>query len=140
MIGIILCGHGHYASGTYSAIALIAGRPEYFEYVDFLQEDSTDDLSEKLKEKVALLRPKCREGIVIFTDMAGTSPYKEAVELRGDLIMEYDIEVVTGTNTGMLVQMSMARSYIRDMNSFVETALAEGRKQIASFEENREEE
>lgn len=138
MIGIILCGHGHYASGTYSALALIAGKPQCFEYVDFLQEDSTDDLSAKLKEKVELLKPQCREGIVIFTDMMGTSPYKESVELKGDYIMDYDIEVITGTNVGMLLQMSMARSYIRDMDTFLSTAMDEGRKQIACFEEKEE--
>jgi PTS system N-acetylgalactosamine-specific IIA component len=136
MIGIILCGNGTWASGTAEAITLLAGRPECFEWVDFRQEDSTDDLAEHLRQKVEILKPKCRDGIVIFTDLEMASPYKEAVEMRGDYIMETEIEVIAGTNAGMVLQMNMARSYIHDMNMFLETAMSEGKKQISYFEEN----
>lgn len=136
MIGIILCGNGTWASGMYSAIALLAGRPQYFSYVDFHQEDSTDDLAENLRKKVEEMKDECPEGIVIFTDLEDASPYREAVEIRGDYIMDNDIEVIAGTNAGMLMQMNMARSYVTDMGMFLETAMSEGKKQISYFEEN----
>lgn len=134
MIGMILTGHGRWAEGMYSAVSLLAGRPACFTYVNFLQEDSTDDLAENLRKAVNDLKPECNEGIVIFTDMAGDSPFKEAVEIKGDFVMDTEIEVIAGTNAGMLLQANMSRSYIDDLSTFVAMALEEGRKQIMCYE------
>lgn len=48
MIGIVVTGHGHFASGLTSSVELIGGKPEHYHAVDFVQEDSTDDL-EKIR-------------------------------------------------------------------------------------------
>lgn len=48
MIGMILCGHGNFASGMYSAIKLIAGEQEDFATVDFSAGMSSEELKEQL--------------------------------------------------------------------------------------------
>ena len=47
MIGLIISGHGNFASGLRSSLKLIAGEPINVEYVDFEETDSTETLKEK---------------------------------------------------------------------------------------------
>lgn len=129
MIGLIVTGHGTFASGLYSAVKLLAGKPEHFEVVDYVQEDTTDDLSDKLKEKVNLLRD-CTDGIVVFADIANGAPFRESMELADDLKGICRIEVIGGVNLGMVMETNISRSYLRDIDAFVDMAIEEGRKQI----------
>ena len=39
MTGIIVTGHGSYATGITSGLKLLAGEPEHYRAVDFLPED-----------------------------------------------------------------------------------------------------
>ena len=66
MIGIVVTGHGHFASGLTSSVELIGGKPEHYHAVDFVQEDSTDDLEKKLEVAFASLKD-CTDGILVFT-------------------------------------------------------------------------
>ena len=38
MIGLIVTGHGNFATGLTSSLALIAGEQEYYKAVDFTEE------------------------------------------------------------------------------------------------------
>ena len=49
MVGMIVTGHGSFATGITSGLRLLAGEPEDYEAVDFLPEDSVDSLTEKLR-------------------------------------------------------------------------------------------
>ena len=44
MIGIIVAGHGNFASGITSMLELVVGKPENYEYIDFLQGESQEAL------------------------------------------------------------------------------------------------
>ena len=50
MIGLIVTGHGHFATGLTTSLNLIAGDAKEYVAVDFESTDSTDDLAKKLKE------------------------------------------------------------------------------------------
>ena len=78
MIGIVVTGHGHFATGLTSSVELIGGKPEHYHAVDFVQEDSTDDLEKKLEAAFASLKD-CTDGILVFTDLVGGSPFKVSV-------------------------------------------------------------
>lgn len=134
MIGIIVAGHGSFAEGMYSAVRLLAGKPEHFETVSYLQEDTTDDLADKLKEKADVLSD-CSDGIVIFTDIENGAPYREAVELKKELEGSRRIEVLCGTNLGMILQSNIARSYLHDPDAFLDLALEEGHRQLQKYDE-----
>ena len=129
MIGLIVTGHGTFASGLYSAVKLLAGKPEHFEVVDYVQEDTTDDLSDKLKEKAEILKD-CTDGIVIFADIESGAPFREAMELSNDLKGTCRIEVIGGVNLGMVMETNISRSYLKDIDAFIDMAMEEGRKQI----------
>lgn len=45
MIGLIVTGHGHFATGLTTSLNLIAGDAKDYVAVDFEATDSTDDLA-----------------------------------------------------------------------------------------------
>ena len=79
MIGIILSGHGEFASGLYSSIQLIAGEQENFQAIDFSEGMSSEELQEKFNE--AAENVDQGQGVVIFTDIPGGTPFNQAVIL-----------------------------------------------------------
>ena len=50
MLGLIVTGHGHFASGLTSSLELIAGDLQNYRAVDFEASDSVDDLRKKLEK------------------------------------------------------------------------------------------
>ena len=48
MIGLIVTGHGHFATGLTTSLNLIAGDAKDYVAVDFEATDSTDDLAKKI--------------------------------------------------------------------------------------------
>ncbi len=129
MIGIIVTGHGNFASGISSSVKLIAGLPEKYEQVDFIETDTIDDLSRNLDTAINKLND-CN-GIIIFTDLVGGSPFKASVELS----MKYDnVAVLSGTNLGMLIETSMARNFIEDLDTLCNSALSTGKDQAIRYE------
>ena len=99
MLGLIVTGHGHFASGLTSSLELIAGDLQNYRAVDFEASDSVDDLRKKLEKAFDELK-EC-QGILVCSDLAGGSPFKTAVEVgfpRGN------VEVVAGSNLPMLIE------------------------------------
>ncbi len=133
MIGIIVTGHANFASGLTSAVKLLVGTPENYEYVDYLMEDTTDDLELKFKQALEKLSG-CKEGILVFADMMGGAPFKTAAEQSVRQKDRYKIQVVAGTNIGMLIQTNIARGYITDLGNLADLALEQGKKQIFKYE------
>lgn len=133
MIGLIITGHGNFATGIMSAVNLLAGKPEYFEAVDFPLENSTDDLEYHLRDVIESMKD-C-EGILIFADLLGGSPFKEAVELSEEYANQKDIRIVAGVNLGMLIAADSARGYVNDVDTLADLAEEEGKKQSVKYVE-----
>lgn len=132
MIGIVVTGHGHFATGITSSVKLIGGEPEKFIPVDFVQEDSSEDLEKHLKEAFEQLSD-CKEGIVVFSDLVGGSPFKISAELSVMLKNQYHIVVVSGTNLGMLIEANMARGYMEDPDELADMAVETGKTQAMKY-------
>lgn len=129
MIGIVIAGHGNFGSGLTSSVKLIAGMPEKYEVVDFVQEDSIEDLEIKMNK--ALDNLKGCEGIIMFTDLVGGSPFKVAVETS--MKREENIIVLAGTNLGMVIETSMARGFMNDAESLADMAVNTGKDQVIKY-------
>ena len=132
MIGIVITGHGNFATGLTSSVKLIAGMPEKYIPVDFVQENSTDDLTKHLKDAFEKLSD-CEGGILVFTDLMGGSPFKMSVELSVSLQDKYKIRVVSGTNLGMLIEANMSRGFMEDVDSLADMAIETGKQQLIKY-------
>ena len=80
MVGLIISGHGNFASGLRTSLKLIAGEASNIEYVDFIETDSTESLMDKYLNSLKNL-DNC-DSILALSDLAGGSPFKTLVELK----------------------------------------------------------
>lgn len=130
MIGIIVTGHNHVASGLVSGVNLIAGEQEKCEIVDYIEEYTPLDLKNLFNQAFDNLS-ECNE-ILVLADLEGGLPVKLMSEMVSEI--EKPVEIIAGTNLGMLIEISMARSFISDLNELVEMALETGKTQVNRIE------
>lgn len=131
MIGIIVTGHGNFATGLTSGLKLLAGEPELYEAVDFEPEDSIDILTGKLTD--AVKRLKGCEAIAVFADLTGGSPFNVAsrIKLAGTAM---PFEVAGGTNLPVVLQAYLSRAMASDAAELVDSALEAGKGQMVRYE------
>ncbi|MCQ4957072.1 PTS fructose transporter subunit IIA, partial [Veillonella parvula] len=72
-------------------------------YVDFLPTYGTEELTEEIAKAMDELKD-C-EGIIIFTDLMGGSPFNVAASLGHG---KENVRIVAGTNLPMLVEIVMS--------------------------------
>ena len=127
MLGIILTGHGQFADGLTSSVDLIAGHQKDYVVVNF--EHEVDELTNDLNAAFHQLRD-C-DGIIVFTDLQGSSPFKTAVELS---FSRKNVVVIAETNLPMLAEVIMARPMGFDLETLAGMAINTGKDQVTRFE------
>lgn len=128
MVNIIVTGHGNFATGLISSLNLIAGKQEGLAGVDFVAENSVEDLEVKLKEAINSLS----DDILVLSDLAGGSPFKTAVVLS-QLSEDKNIKVISGTNLGMLLETALSKEFL-ELDDLVSSALKAGKDAVTVFE------
>ncbi|MBD7915720.1 PTS fructose transporter subunit IIA [Clostridium gallinarum] len=129
MIGLIISGHGNFASGLHTSLKLIAGESDNIEYVDFEATDSIEDLRGKYLNSLQNL-DKC-DSILALSDLAGGSPFKTLVEIKTEI--DKPMEVIAGTNLPMLLEISMIKDISNDLNFLTESSIGIGKNAIVKF-------
>ena len=131
MVGLLITGHGHFATGLGSSLRLITGNTENIVYVDFEENHSTDTLTENLNK--ALDELKDCDGVLVLSDLAGGSPFKSAVECK---VARPDqaIEVLAGSNLPMLIEGSMAMAAFDSPLDLAQSLIETGKDYIVRFE------
>lgn len=97
-INVIISGHGKFATGMQGALHLLTKIPDTFQFVDFSEGLSDDDLREKFQR---FLNDHSEEQVLFFTDLLGGTPYKVAAEFA---VKSNNIELVAGCNLGSLLE------------------------------------
>ena len=131
MVGLLITGHGHFATGLGSSLRLITGNTENIVYVDFEENHSTDTLTENLNK--ALDELKDCDGVLVLSDLAGGFPFKSAVECK---VARPDqaIEVLAGSNLPMLIEGSMAMAAFDSPLDLAQSLIETGKDYIVRFE------
>ncbi|GLC79566.1 PTS sugar transporter subunit IIA domain-containing protein [Lacrimispora brassicae] len=135
MIGIIVTGHGEYASGLTSGLKLLAGETEYYEAVDFKAEDSTEVLAENLTE--AIRRLKDCESVAVLADLTGGSPFNVASRLKMSGIHE-NMEVVGGISLPLVLHAYLSRAMISDIRQLLDASMEMGKQHMVYFQPSDE--
>ena len=100
---IVLVGHGHFATGIYSSLQLIAGDQENVEAIDFVEGMSADELKQKI-----LLAISNEEKVLILSDLLGGTPFKVSSTIMGENPIK-TMNVLSGLNLAMLMEAVFAR-------------------------------
>jgi len=131
MVGLLITGHGHFATGLASSLKLVTGVTEHIACVDFEEDHSTEVLTEHLNDALKQLGD-CA-GVLVLADLQGGSPFKCAVECKYAR-PEAKIEVVAGVNLPMLVDGAMMMGEYDDPVAFSDSLIETGREYIVRFE------
>lgn len=127
MVGIVITGHGTFASGINGSIEVIAGKQKDYYVVDF-DGEHTDKLEEDLKK--VFEKMKDYERVFVFSDIAGGSPFKYACMLS----QEYkNVRVIGGANVPLVVEVCLSRDYADDLDSFINEKIDNAKDSIAMF-------
>ncbi len=129
MIGLLVTGHGNFGSGITSAVDLIAGKQENYQYVDFLPTYNLDDLDREIRK--ALDNLKDCDSVLILCDLLGGTPFNKAAEISTQM---QNVNVVAGTNLSMMLEVTMTRKFEEDLDALTKAALESGVEQIAKYE------
>ena len=127
MIGLLVTGHANFGTGI--TVNLIAGEQEEYKAVDFLPTYSTEDLTREITK--ALEDLKDCEGVIIFTDLMGGTPFNVSAQLGHG---KENIRIVAGTNLPMLVEIVMSRKFMDNLDELVESVLETGKEQVTKYE------
>ncbi|MGY3778053.1 PTS galactosamine/N-acetylgalactosamine transporter subunit IIA [Isobaculum melis] len=126
MIGMVLSGHGNFATGVYSSVQLIAGAQEQFEAIDFTEDLSSEELTKKIQAAVA--KVDTGSGVLIVTDIAGGTPFNVSSKLTAEVA---NLAVVAGTNVAMLLEILFMRN--QALETFSDQAITAGINGIKKF-------
>ncbi len=131
MIGIIVTGHGGFASGLEANMKMLIGEEAKLSAFDFKETMTPEDLNAKLTE--ACEAYAACEGIVILADLAGGTPYNQAATVS---VGNPKVRVISGCNSSMLMELLMHNitgMEITDLDQMCEELMQTGREGIAKF-------
>ena len=129
MIGLLVTGHANFGTGITSSVNLIAGEQEAYQAVDFLPTYSTEDLTREITKALDELK-EC-EGVIIFTDLMGGTPFNVSAQIGHG---KDNIRIVAGTNLPMLVEIVMSRKFMDNLDELVDSVLETGKEQVTKYE------
>lgn len=134
MLGIILTGHGGFASGLEKAVRQILGEQSQFIAIDFPESSTTALLTSQMEAAIEEL--KGNESIIFLTDLLGGTPFRVASTLA---MQTPGSEVITGTNLQLVLEMALERDELSS-EAFRLQALECGHRGLTSLadELNRE--
>lgn len=126
--GIIVMGHGHFASGITSSLELIMGSQPDYEALDFPAESDKEDLKKRLN--TVLERLERNEQIIILADLFSGTPFNVAIEIVTE---KPNLKLYYGLNLGMLMELISRRMFQGDAE-LSEGLIEIGRQQIGLFD------
>ena len=129
MIGLLVTGHANFGTGITSSVNLIAGEQEAYQAVYFLPTYSTEDLTREITKALDELK-EC-EGVIIFTDLMGGTPFNVSAQIGHG---KDNIRIVAGTNLPMLVEIVMSRKFMDNLDELVDSVLETGKEQVTKYE------
>lgn len=121
MVGFILTGHGQFSNGLASAIDMVAGDQPAFQIVPF-EGSQAASYGEDLRAAITAMREEC-EGVLVFVDLLGGTPFNQAMMIAADVD---NVEVVTGTNLPMLIELLLTRGAGSSLSELGEQAVSVG--------------
>lgn len=127
-IAVIIGTHGSAAEQLLKTTEMILGEQENVSFIDFIPGENAENLVKKYQEK--RLQLDCSKGLLFLVDMWGGSPFNAANQIATD---DENIEIVTGINIPMLIELFMARDDDPSMQELVDIALSSGQSGIKAL-------
>ena len=131
MAGIIITGHGHFASGMENSLGMLVGKQEFLKAVNF--EDGHDEtiLKENLRNAYDLIENK--DVVFVLCDILGGSPFKNSVEC---FFEKENVKIAYGVNLGMIIELTMKCMVMEDaddVEQIIDEVIQAGKASMDQF-------
>ncbi len=126
MIGFILTGHGQFSNGLKSALDMVAGDQPAFQIVPFEGSEAAT-YGDDLRAAITAMSAECEEGVIVFVDLLGGTPFNQSMMIANDVDK---LEIVTGTNLPMVIELLFARNGATDVTALAEQAVTAGKDAV----------
>lgn len=124
MVGLIIAGHGNFATGMYSALRLLGGECEGCRSIDFLEGTSFETLCEQLNNEIEQFG---NHNVIVLTDLPGGSPFKAAAMAT----FHYkNVRALTGINFPVMMEIALSKDYADDIDVLLEKAIDHAREAL----------
>ena len=128
MIGIIIAAHGELGEGLINSAKMIVGPIKKIRSVVLREGESPETFRDEIREAVRSL--DCEGGTMILLDLFGGTPSNVCAVLT----REMNIEVVSGVNLPMLLEVLLKRDE-HNLRELREIAVEAGKRGIVSINE-----
>lgn len=128
MTGIIIAGHGHFATGIFSAVELVLGKQENCLAVDFPEGDTKTELEAHIHQAVEAMAGM--EHILVFCDIISGSPFNT---IMMEALKDSRMKVFYGTNLGMLIDTVMSRNMGVSWEELTAGLVEKGKEQVGTY-------
>lgn len=126
MIGIVVTGHGAFASGMVGSFRMIAGNQEHVCELAFEEGENLQAFDDKIRQTVQGAIDKYGQ-VIVLTDLKGGTPFNH-------VMLEYSehpaVKVLAGTNLSMLLEGAMSALGSDDLEGIVQKMVTIGRESV----------
>lgn len=133
MANLLLLSHSQLSESIYETVKLIMGKPS--DAVSYITLPYGQDLQAYQAEIEAHVEKSKDEGILILTDLFGGSPFMISVKTFDKYHDTVPIEIITGMNLPMVVELVNAISLGKPLDELKKIALDAGMNGIIDFKE-----
>ncbi|MDA8162738.1 MAG: PTS sugar transporter subunit IIA [Desulfobacteraceae bacterium] len=124
MVGVVIAAHGRLAQELLDTAIFIVGNVAQMEAVSIDPSRDVDELKAAIEKTVRAV--DSGDGVLILTDMFGGTPANMTLAF----LEEEKIEVVTGVNLPMLINLCQCRVKKRTLAEVADEVVNYGRKSI----------
>ncbi|QAT60797.1 PTS sugar transporter subunit IIA [Acidilutibacter cellobiosedens] len=129
MIGILIVTHGKMAEGIADSARMIMGNNEQFDSIGLFPDKDLDQFKADIKKK--FLELDTGDGVIIFVDLFGASPYNiTALNIHELLSEKKKVRVITGVNLPMVIEVLNMRNIEENIDSLYKSCLTTGKDGI----------
>lgn len=130
MINLIIITHGEMSKAILDLSKMVLGEFDYLSAITFQPGEGPDDLFRKSNEVIKSFDNN--HGTLFLVDLFGGSPYNAASRI---VIENENMDIVTGVNVPMLLELLDAREDISKVQQLVTIATDSGQAGIQLFSE-----
>lgn len=124
MVGMIIVGHGNFATGMHSALRLLNGECDDLISIDFQEGTSFEDLCEQLNMEIEKFGDN---EVIVLTDLPGGSPFKAAAMAT---FTYKNVCALTGINFPVLMEIVLSKDYTDNIDTLIDKAIDNAREAL----------
>lgn len=127
---VLMLSHGKYAEEVYNTGLMIMGNVSDVDYLTLAYGDDLEQFKAKIKEKI-----DSNDELLILCDLFGGSPFMTVSQLLSLDNNESKVEVVTGLNLPMFLEVASNNVDCEDCQSLKQIAVEAGKKGVIDLKE-----